>query len=191
MKGTLLRVFGAMIVIALILLVVLADRYTQMIKAEDARIKVEEWKMEKFAAVEADKGKLIREEKLKVLQRRMIIEEEMKRQLQTYTLQTAGKNNNIFVNKVDGYRICIPKEMQVDMHFSNVRAVLECETLTIEIYRQDIENTTGSGIESYINYSNLFMDNRIDHKKELEEKCFINGRAISLPSMVTKCFKKN
>jgi hypothetical protein len=66
--------------------------------------------------------------------------------------------------------------MKADMSISGVRAVLEGEDLKIEIYRQEIPDTEESGIEVYINYSNRFIENRIDHRKEQEGHIKINGR---------------
>ncbi|MDD3169160.1 MAG: glycosyl hydrolase, partial [Eubacteriales bacterium] len=79
----------------------------------------------------------------------------------------------------DGYSIQIPGDMKADMRFSNIRAVLENKNLKLEIYRQVIENTTGSSIESYVNYSNLFMDNEIDHFIQRQGTAKINGRTAS------------
>ncbi|MEL7656221.1 MAG: glycosyl hydrolase, partial [Bacillota bacterium] len=63
--------------------------------------------------------------------------------------------------------------------YSNIRAVLKNNNLTIEVYRQAIEKTTGAGIESYVNYSNQFINNRIDHKREMTGKIRINERSVS------------
>jgi len=61
-----------------------------------------------------------------------------------------GFKTSLFTNKVDGYAVRVPAGMKVDMTFSNVRAVLENDT---------------EKIESYINYSNQFINNMIDHYK--------------------------
>lgn len=168
MKGTLLRVLSAMIVIVLAVSVVLTDYNVQRQIAEDARIKTE-----KLAAVEAAKQEQIREEK----QKQMEEEAELQKQMATYSLLAKDSVTNLFINKVDGYSVQIPKNMKVDMSFSNIRTVLESEDLTIEVYRQEV--TTGAGIESYISYSNQFINNRIDHYKEMEGKEQINGRTVS------------
>lgn len=64
------------------------------------------------------------------------------------------------------------------MNISHIRAVLENQNLKIEIYRQEVQTATDSGIDSYINYSNKFIENDIDHKKENEDYFIINGRNV-------------
>ena len=180
MKGTLLRVFSAVIVIVLAISVAFADNYAQRrLIAEDAKMKIEKLQEEKLAAVQAVKRNRLQEEQLKTMQKQMQKEEEQTREKVTYELQAKDLNENLFINKVDGYSIQIPKDLQVDMSFSNIRAVLQNNDLTIEVYRQELENTTEAGIESYINYSNQFINNRIDHTKELEGKTRINGRTVA------------
>ncbi|MDD4121760.1 MAG: glycosyl hydrolase [Eubacteriales bacterium] len=103
-------------------------------------------------------------------------EEELENQDDTFVFQPENSTDNIFINRVGGYTIRVPNDMQADMQFSNIRAVLESEALRVEIYRQKIQNISGSGIESYINYSNRFMDNQTDHKKESAGKIKIGSR---------------
>jgi len=176
MKGTLLRAFSAMIVILLLISVVLTDNYAQKWIAEDAKVKTERQQAEKTAAIEADQQKQVREEQQKIVQRQLMEEQNQK---ETYSLAAIDHEKNLFTNKVDGYTIEIPGDMETDMRFSNIRAVLENENLKIEIYRQAIENTTGCSIESYVNYSNQFINNNIDHYKELEGKTRIDGRSVT------------
>ena len=176
MKGTLLRVLSAVIVIALVISVAFANNYAQRrLIAEDAKMKTEKLQEEKLAAVQAEKRNQLREENLKIMQK----EEEKSKEKATYILQAEDQNKNLFINKVDGYTIQIPNDMKVDMSFSNVRAVLQNTDLTIEVYRQEFEKTTGAGVESYINYSNQFINNRIDHTKEFSGKTRINGKPVS------------
>lgn len=187
MKGTLLRVFSAMIVIVLVISVVLTDNYAQKMIAEDVKVKSEMQQEEKIAAMEADEQKPVREEQQKILQRQLLEEQNQK---ETYSLAAIDHEENLFTNKVDGYTMEIPGDMEADMRFSNIRAVLENENLKIEIYRQAIENTTGSSIESYVNYSNQFINNNIDHYKELEGKTRIDGRAVSYLQWSRRSLKK-
>lgn len=176
MKGTLLKVFSAMIVITLITAVVLTDHFAQGQRAEEAREQTEKLKEKKLAAAEADKRILIREEQERTQKRQI---EEEQQQKQTYILAGIGSGKNLFTNKVDGYTVQIPADMQADMRLSNVRAVLENDGLKLEIYRQQIEKTAGASVASYVNYSNLFINNNIDHYKELEGKTKIAGRTVS------------
>lgn len=176
MKGTLLKVFSAMIVITLITAVVLTDHFAQSQRAEETREQTEKLMEKKLAAAEADKRMMIREEQERTQKRQI---EEEQQQKKTYILAGIGSGKNLFTNKVDGYTVQIPADMQVDMRFSNVRAVLESDSLKLEIYRQQIEKTAGASVASYVNYSNLFINNNIDHYKELEGKTKIAGRAVS------------
>jgi len=187
MKGTLLRVFSAVIVVVLVITVIITDNYAQKLIAEDAKAKAERLQEEKIAAIEADQQKLIQEKQQRILQRQL---EEEQKQKETYILEAIDNENSLFTNKVDGYTIEIPGDMVADMRFSNIRAVLEKENLKIEIYLQEIENTAGSSIESYVNYSNEFINNKIDHYKELEGKTKINGRTVSFLQWSRRALKK-
>jgi len=69
MKGTLLRVFSAMIIVVLVVTVVLTDNYAQKLIMGDTTAKAEILQEDKAAAIEADKQKLIQEEQQKNLQR--------------------------------------------------------------------------------------------------------------------------
>lgn len=177
MKGTLLKVFSTVIVISLVAAVVLTDRFVQEAAAEQRRETAKRLEESHEAALEVEKRKLIQEEQEKLLRRQLAEEQGEKG---TYILAgIGGGGKNLFTNKVDGYTVEIPSDMKADMRFSNVRAVLEGEELKIEIYRQELETTGDVGIESYINYSNLFINNRIDHNKELKGKTEVRGRAVS------------
>ncbi len=176
MKGTLLKVFSTVIVISLVAAVVLTDRFVQEAAAEQRRETAKRLEESQEAALEVEKRKLIQEEQEKLLRRQLAEEQGEKG---TYILAGIGGGKNLFTNKVDGYTVEIPSDMKADMRFSNVRAVLEGEELKIEIYRQELENAGGVGTESYINYSNLFINNRIDHNKELKGKTEAGGRSVS------------
>jgi hypothetical protein len=175
MKGTLLRVFSASIVVALVAAVVWTDLYankltTQESKKQSARMN------EKTAVIEADQRKAADNE-MKKLMNRLSKEEQL--QNTTYLLAGIGTDQNLFTNKVDGYAIRIPRNMKVDMQFSQIRAVLESENLKIEIYRQDIDAKKGESIASYVNYSNQFLNNKIDHFKESQGRIRINDRPVT------------
>ncbi|MEL7656220.1 MAG: hypothetical protein AAGU75_09965, partial [Bacillota bacterium] len=115
MKGTLLRAFSAVIVMALVISVAFADHYVQTLITEDAKMEKEKLQEEKLAAVEAEKQSEVRETKLKEMQQRIQKDEEQARESATYYLQMEDLKSNIFTNKVDGYTIRIPRDMQVDM----------------------------------------------------------------------------
>lgn len=176
MKGTLTRFFSAVIVVVLVISVIYTDLYAQRLALEEAKEESARQQEEKLAAIEADKQKEIQEE-----QEWLLLREHEEKQLEkaTYILAAIGSQKNLFTNKVDGYTIEVPADMKADMNYSNIRAVLENQDLRLEIYRQDVGNATGAGIESYINYSNQFINNNIDHFKELEGNVRIDGRRIS------------
>ena len=91
-----------------------------------------------------------------------------------YSLVNAGAYGH-FTNHVDGYSLFVPANMSVDMSISAVAAVLSNENMRIEIYKQDI---TGISKAGYINYSNLFLDNTLDHFLEFDEPQTISGRQV-------------
>lgn len=167
MKGTLAKVFFGLLVISLTTAVILIDM-------ANTQQKIAEEKQARIASQQAAKIKSELDKKLEEEH-----EEEIREQA-TYCLLMQDLENKRFVNKVDGYSISVPKDMNVDMSYSSVRAVLENQNERIEIYRQQIPDTTGSSIESYINYSNLFIKNRYDHQEEYSGNINIDGRQISI-----------
>ncbi len=175
MRGTLRRGFNAVIVIALVITVILTVNYGQKLIGEDAKKKAERLQAEPPTAIEADQKKRIQEEHEKSVKSQL----EEEQQKETYLLEAINHGTVLFTNKVDGYTIQIPGDMKADMRFSNIRAVLENENLKIEIYRQEIENSTEASIESYVNYSNQFIDNKIDHYYKMEGETKIGGRTVS------------
>lgn len=176
MKIAILRAFSTVMIMALLLAVIFTDQYAQRMITEDTSLRTERAKAGQDIAVEVEKQKPTSEELERIMLQQLEDEAQMKR---TYTLEQSDGEKLLFTNKVDGYTIKIPDKMKADMRFSNIRAVLEDETLKIEIYRQKIADTTGSSIESYINYSNQFINNNIDHFKEQEGKLEVDGRAVS------------
>jgi len=168
MKGTLLKIFSAILVISLIFTVIFTDQYyVRKQQAEKGQLKLAIQQAE-------EKQKEEKEEQQKEEQA------EKAREMATYEVQIENLENKSFLNKVDGYSISVPRNMSVDMSISSVRAVLENDNERIEIYRQEIEDTTGSSIKSYTDYSNLFIKNRYDHIKEYAGEINIDGRHVSI-----------
>ena len=95
-----------------------------------------------------------------------------------YSLSDAGKYNK-FVNNVDGYSMLVDKRMSVDMSYAAVRAVLENENERIEIYKQ---NVSGVGWNVYVNYSNKFLENKLDHHLEYKSHRTSRGWDIDIVS---------
>lgn len=87
-----------------------------------------------------------------------------------------GQTYDKFVNNVHGYSLNIDKGMTVDMSMSGVCAVLENNVKRIEIYKQPLGNGTSKA--SYLNYSNKFLTNDKDHKKEYESTKTVNGNSV-------------
>ena len=93
---------------------------------------------------------------------------------ESYKLTSAGRYD-MFINYVDGYSIFVDKGMTVDMSHSAVCAVLENDDKRIEIYKQDVSRI---GRASYINYSNKFLSNWIDHYWEFSDEQTIGHHNI-------------
>lgn len=83
-----------------------------------------------------------------------------------------------FTNLVDGYSISVDKGAVVDMSMSEVCTVLETQDKRIEIYKQPITGNVSR--QSYINYSNGFLDNRIDHKNINKSTKTIRGINVTI-----------
>lgn len=77
-----------------------------------------------------------------------------------------GKEHlTLFTNYMDGYSLYMDRDMSVDTSMSEVVTVFENANKRIEIYKQYVGNT---GRDSYINYSNGFLNNTIDHKVDFK-----------------------
>lgn len=111
------------------------------------------------------------------------------REQATYTLNKEGLNYDEFTNHVDGYRIRIPRDMTVDMSLSGVRATLENKEQRIEIYRQEFDTAAGISAESYTNYSNVFLENQVDHKIEFQQSFQLGGFDIAVNQWSRKPLK--
>src|SRR5665648_87011 len=95
-----------------------------------------------------------------------------------YYLNTVN-NKNIFVNNVDGYSLQVDKDMKVDMSYSSVYTVLENNEKRIEIFKQPL---SGISKARYIDYSNKFIQNTVDHKIEYNGNQTIAGRQVHILS---------
>ena len=81
-----------------------------------------------------------------------------------YWVEEVSKDENRFVNQVDGYSITIPKQINaVDMSIPAIRSVLEDEHRRVEIYKE----ATGPELSAatYMEYSNRCLENPIDHRQ--------------------------
>jgi mannan endo-1,4-beta-mannosidase len=94
-----------------------------------------------------------------------------------YQLNDEGDYSR-FNNYVHGYSLIVDKGMKVDMSYSGVCAVLENDHKRIEIYKQVLPVNVSQ--QSYINYSNKFINNTVDHKKEFEASRIINGKTVHI-----------
>lgn len=177
-KGALMRLFSAAVVIVLAAAVVLTDIYTKGLTAEEEGINAEGWQENYPAVIETEKLTRVLQDKDTIAQG-LPEEAEEEKEKETWTLTPLDGGKRLFTNKVDGYTIQIPGDMEADMSLSNIRAVLENETLKIEVYCQQTGRTAESGAESYINYSNRFIGNYIDHHKEAAGKTELGGRTAS------------
>jgi len=79
---------------------------------------------------------------------------------------------------VDGYSFSVEEDLTADMSYSEVCTVLENNVKRIEIYKQNLPS--GVSQEAYISYSNKFILNTADHKKEFEQKINVNGRTVHI-----------
>lgn len=96
-----------------------------------------------------------------------------------YFVQEISAEVNRFVNLVDGYGLSIPKEVRVaDMSFPGIRSVLEDEHRRIEIYKQATDQ--GLSPQTYIDYSNRFLNNRNDHIQLLNQEQTWKGMKLNI-----------
>lgn len=79
-----------------------------------------------------------------------------------------------FTNYVDGYSIIVPADMKADMSFSDVCASLTGTNISLKIFKETFD--TASERQSYIDYSNRFIENTTDHTLEEDTTYTDKGR---------------
>lgn len=94
-----------------------------------------------------------------------------------FTLNPMG-NFQGFSNHAAGYSLTVDAGMKVDMRYPEVYTAFENDHKRIEIYQQKLDASLGKS--AYINYSNRFLDNRTDHRKEYEAITYINGKEVRI-----------
>lgn len=108
----------------------------------------------------------------------------------SYILRPKDRRTNELINRVDGYRLEIPKTMKIDMSISGVRTVLQDQNQRVEIYRQ--KNLAGEDhfIPQYMGYSNRFIQNRADHVLEIEDTVELDGKTFYVLQWSRKPLKR-
>ena len=66
----------------------------------------------------------------------------------------------VYYHPVDGYRICVDGDLELNRSLTEVAAVFEKDGLCVSVFKQSAENLS---FESYSEYSNQFLNNTIDH----------------------------
>ena len=90
-----------------------------------------------------------------------------------------GDGWSVFQNRSRGYQFEVPSSMQPDMTLSEVVAVLEDETLRLEVYVDDFRGTVHSA-DAYIYYSQGFLRNQEDHQELNRETFTVDGLRVEL-----------
>lgn len=85
---------------------------------------------------------------------------------ETYQLTSSVNGFRHFINDIDGYFLDIPADFDVHMKHADVFTLFSNENTRIEIYRQPAPDKETKDI--YINYSNSFLENRLDHKHQAQ-----------------------
>lgn len=94
-----------------------------------------------------------------------------------YRMDNEG-DYSVFSNYVHGYSLFVDQGMQIDMSYSGILAVLENDQKRIEIYKDVLPDNISQ--EAYINYSNKFISNTVDHTKEFETRTAVSGKSVHI-----------
>lgn len=115
---------------------------------------------------------LIDNENLPVSHSNLMMPEERMGQCEPYG------NMQKFTNFVDGYSIVVPADMNIDMSLSDVCASLSGTNILLKIFKETF--STAGERQSYIDYSNKFIQNTTNHVVEEDKTYTSNGREIHL-----------
>ena len=92
-------------------------------------------------------------------------------------IKPLDENYNMIYDYGKGFAMKYPNNMNVDTKLSEVKTVMSNKDMTIEVFYDSFYNTPATS-QAYINYSNGFMKNTKDHKKEYESHLKIRGRKV-------------
>ncbi len=95
------------------------------------------------------------------------------------TITPVTNQFNKLTDYPNGYSVNYPNDMFVDVHISPVMNILFNETMQIEIYYDDLNNTMADAW-NYIFYSNGFLSNQADHFMGDEKVFNHNGYLIHI-----------
>ncbi|MDD4564002.1 MAG: glycosyl hydrolase [Eubacteriales bacterium] len=96
-----------------------------------------------------------------------------------YRIINSGNEGIIFSNQVDGYGVLLPDTMRVtETRLADYRMALEDDLRRLEIYKQPISPKEDFSAETYVTYSNGFLQNTVDHKLEFQQKTKVNGYKV-------------
>ena len=88
------------------------------------------------------------------------------------------ENNIKFSNYVDGYSLILPNNISADLSLSDVGTTFYGGTLKFRVFKESFSSSYD--VLSYINYSNKFIDNSVNHTLELQHSYTHNGRKYNL-----------
>lgn len=88
------------------------------------------------------------------------------------------ENNIKFSNYVDGYSIILPNNISADLSLSDVGTTFSGGTLKFRVFKESFASS--NEVLSYVNYSNKFIDNSVNHTLEFKDSYSHNGRKYNL-----------
>ncbi len=92
---------------------------------------------------------------------------------------TFDEKKHSFTNKSAGYRVTVPDDMTVvDMADATYRSTLASDNTRLNIYTQTLTDDVST--DTYLGYSNRFLENTGDFTKTLDKTETINERTVHL-----------
>ena len=95
-----------------------------------------------------------------------------------FLLEVDQRGDYRFINEREGYELTIPGEMTMEISLNELCSSFGNEKMSVEIYMQRCESA--EDMESYIHYSDTFLENGEDHTPVLKEIIEVAGYAAHL-----------
>lgn len=97
-----------------------------------------------------------------------------------FSIETNKQGQRCFINHGNGYTVAIPDDFEViDMGDATYRSTLANSTMRLDIFTQTLDHKEPTA-ETYLNYSNKFLENTKEFTKTLDETITTEKRTTHL-----------
>ncbi len=89
---------------------------------------------------------------------------------------SSGKT--VITNWTDGYKLTLPEGINGKIEYNDLNLKIDCGYTTYKIYMEEMENQ--DEVNSYLSYSNKFIENKTDHKQAKSFTTTVSGNKVQI-----------